>query len=98
MIATEEYLVSYGNSGEFARFKPATTAAFRRGDRVVVRTYQGRELGMVLCPAQPDHAPFLSRTALGELLRRVTEEDERHAEQARLLGQRLFDEAGRLAV
>jgi len=97
MIATAEYLVSYGSSGEFARFRPATTVDFQRGDRVVVRTYQGLELGVVMCPASAEHAPFLSRTAQGELLRTVTEEDDRQAEQARHLGQRLFDEAGRLA-
>jgi len=97
MIAAEEYLVSYGTSGEFARFRPVTISDFRRGDRVVVRTSQGLELGVVLCPAQPDHAPFLSRTARGDLLRTVTEEDEKKADLARLMGQRVFEEAGRLA-
>jgi cell fate regulator YaaT (PSP1 superfamily) len=97
MIATEEYLVSYGTSGEFARFRPTAPADFQRGDRVVVRTNQGLELGVVMCPAQPEHAPFLSRTALGELLRTVTLEDEKQAEQASRLGQRLFEDAGQLA-
>jgi hypothetical protein len=97
MIVAEEYLVSYGTSGEFARFRPVAVSDFRRGDRVVVRTSQGLELGVVLCPAQAEHEPFLSRTARGELLRTVTEEDDRQAEQARLLGQQLFEDAGRLA-
>ncbi len=97
MIAASEYLVSYGASGEFARFRPTTPADFQRGDRVVLRTHQGLELGVVMCPAQPEHAPFLSRTALGELLRTVTLEDEKQAEQAGRLGQRLFEDAGRLA-
>jgi len=97
MIATAEYLVSYGSSGEFARFRPATTVDFQRGDRVVVRTYQGLELGVVMCPASAEHAPFLSRTAQGELLRVVTDEDDRQAEQARRLSQQLFEEASRLA-
>lgn len=96
-MASNEYLVSYGTSGEFARFRPASSDGFQRGDRVVVQTHQGLELGVVLCPAQADHAPFLSRTAQGELLRTVTEEDARQAEKARLLGQRLFNDAGRLA-
>ena len=97
MIATEEYLVSYGTSGEFARFRPVTPVEFRRGDRVVVRTSQGLELGVVMCPAQPEHSPFLSRTALGELLRPVTESDEKQADQAQRLGQRVFDDGQRLA-
>jgi cell fate regulator YaaT (PSP1 superfamily) len=97
MIATPEYLVSYGTSGEFARFRAAAAAEFRRGDRVVVCTSQGLELGVVLCPAQPEHAPFLSRTALGELLRPVTEVDEKQADEVRQFGQRVFDDAQRLA-
>jgi cell fate regulator YaaT (PSP1 superfamily) len=97
MIATPEYLVSYGTSGEFARFRAAAPAEFRRGDRVVVCTSQGLELGVVLCPAQPEHAPFLSRTALGELLRPVTEVDEKQADEVRQFGQRVFDDAQRLA-
>jgi len=96
MIAVQEYLVSYGTSGEFARFRPTISADFRRGDRVVVRTQQGLELGTVLCPAQAEHAPFLSRTAQGELLRTVTADDEKQAEQTRRLGQRLFEDAGHL--
>jgi cell fate regulator YaaT (PSP1 superfamily) len=92
-----EYLVSYGNSGEFARFRPVSAVQFQRGDRVVVRTHQGLELGVIMCSAQPEHAPFLSRTALGDLLRGVTQEDENQAEQARLIGQRLFQGAAELA-
>jgi len=97
MITGAEFLVSYGNSGEFARFRPVSAVQFQRGDRVVVRTHQGLELGVVMCPAQPEHAPFLSRTALGDLLRRVTQEDENQAEQALLLSQRLFQDAAQLA-
>jgi cell fate regulator YaaT (PSP1 superfamily) len=97
MIASEEYLVSYGTCGEFARFRPTPPAAFQRGDRVVIRTHQGLELGVVLCPARPEHLSFLSRTSLGELLRPVTEIDEKQAEQARQFGHRLFDDAQRLA-
>jgi cell fate regulator YaaT (PSP1 superfamily) len=96
-MADAEYLVSYGSSGEFARFRTESALQFRRGDRVVVRTHQGLELGVVMCPAQPEHAPFLSRTALGDLLRHVTEDDQKQAEQARLVSQRLFRDAAGLA-
>ena len=97
MIAVAEYLVSYGSSGEFARFRPVSAVQFQRGDRVVVRTHQGLELGVVMCPAQPEHAPFLSRTALGDLLRHLTQEDENRAEQAGFLSQQLFQDATELA-
>jgi PSP1 C-terminal conserved region len=93
-----EYLVTHGNSGDFSRFRPVPRAAYRRGDRVVVRSHQGLELGVVLCPATVDHERFLSRTALGELLRPATEEDERAADHGRSLGQRVFEDGRRLAV
>ncbi len=97
MIPVIEYLVSYGTSGEFARFRAAAPAEFQRGDRVVVRTSQGLELGTVMCPAQPEHAPFLSRTALGELLRPLTDCDENQDNQVEQLGQRVFADAQGLA-
>jgi PSP1 C-terminal conserved region len=98
VIATAEYLVSYGTSGEFARFRSAAPTPFQRGDRVVVRTHQGVELGVVMCPAQPDHAPFLSRTALGELLRATTEKDDQQAEEFARFGQRILEDAARLTA
>ena len=97
MIATGEYLVSYGTSGEFARFRSTPPTEYRRGDRVVIRTQQGLELGVVMCPALPEHAPFLSRTALGELLRPVTDLDEKKADQVQSLGLCVFEDARRLA-
>ena len=91
-METGEYLVSYGASGEFARFRPIAPGEFERGDRVVVRTHQGLELGVVMCPAQPEHAPFLSRTAVGELLRTVTETDKKQAGRRREGNQSAFGE------
>jgi cell fate regulator YaaT (PSP1 superfamily) len=96
-MTEDEYLVSYGKSGEFARFRPVGSDSFRRGDRVVVRTHQGLEMGLVLCPANIGHAPFLSRTSRGELLRRVTEEDEQAVEETRRRGRQIFDDGRRLA-
>jgi cell fate regulator YaaT (PSP1 superfamily) len=93
-----EFLVSYGSSGEFSRFRPDSAASYHRGDRVVVRSYQGLEMGVVLCRATPGHAPFLSRTAAGDLLRAATPEDERAAAEARRLGTRVADDARQLAA
>jgi hypothetical protein len=93
-----EYLVSYGDSGEFGRFRPVTPGDYQRGDRVVVRSHQGLELAVVLCPVTAGHTPFLSRTALGEILRPAAEEDEQAAQRCRERGGRLFDDARRLAA
>lgn len=92
-----EYLVSYGSAGEFSRFKPDQPMTCRRGDRVVVRSPEGLELGVVLCPVTAGHASFLSQTRPGELLRRANEEDLRAAAKEEQRAQQLF-EAARLAV
>ena len=96
-MTEREYLVSYGSSGEFARFRCAA-ADYRKGDAVVVRSHQGLELGVVLCPATDGHARFLNRTARGELLRPAGVEDERAAEHSRRRGQEMFEDGRRLAA
>jgi hypothetical protein len=88
-----EYLVSHGVSGDFSRFRAVPPVTYRRGDRVVVRTYVGLELGVVLCPATTDHDRFLSRTGQGELLRQASTDDLRAAKLASQRGQRLFEDA-----
>jgi hypothetical protein len=93
-----EYLVSYGSAGDFSRFRAVASCAYQRGDRVVVRSHQGLELGVVMCPATPEHARYLSDRGVGELLRWATPEDEEIVQQARALEDRLFEEARRLAA
>jgi cell fate regulator YaaT (PSP1 superfamily) len=93
----DEYLVNYGRAGDFARFRPADSLTCGRGDRVVVRTDQGIELGVVLCAAEPGHARFLSRTACGDLLRIATEADNQVADQMSERGQDIFEHARQLA-
>jgi cell fate regulator YaaT (PSP1 superfamily) len=88
-----EYLVSYGRSGDFGRFRADETASYCRGDRVVVRTEQGLELGVVLCPAEEGHGRFLSRTAQGRLLRLCTRADENTASGMDERGQAIFEHA-----
>lgn len=95
-MTESEYLVSYGRAGDFGRFRPSAPLACRRGDRVVIRGSQGLELGSVLCPATSGHAPFLSRTALGEILRLAGPDDLRAAEAQRQRGLRLFEQGRHL--
>jgi hypothetical protein len=97
MSSAREFLVSYGRAGEFGRFCPADGLDLSRGDRVVVRSPQGVELGTVLCPATDGHGRFLSRTALGEILRSANTADEQAGEASRQRGQRLFDDGRQLA-
>ena len=97
-----EYLVSYGLAGDFGRFRSRSPLPCRRGDRVVVRSHRGLEVGHVLRTATPRHATFLPNTTLGQLLRLATPEDERKQEALRQRGLLLFargvDLAGELAL
>jgi cell fate regulator YaaT (PSP1 superfamily) len=95
--ALPEYLVSHGHSGGFGRFAAAQPLACRRGDRVVVESARGLELGMVLCPATAGHVRLLPPAAAGKLLRHATAEDERTQERLRSRSHQLFEESRRLA-
>jgi cell fate regulator YaaT (PSP1 superfamily) len=92
------YLVSHGSSGGFGSFTPAAPLTCRRGDRVVVRSARGLEIGVVLCEATPGHSQLLPGAAAGELLRHASAEDEQAQERLRIRSQELFAESRRLAV
>jgi cell fate regulator YaaT (PSP1 superfamily) len=92
-----EYLVGYGLRGDFGRFRPTRLLECRRGDRVVVRTSRGLEVGEVLREATDRHARFLPNTTVGALLRAAADEDERRHEAQRGRAGALFDRARSLA-
>jgi cell fate regulator YaaT (PSP1 superfamily) len=79
----EEYLVGYGLCGEFGRFAAQEPLACRPGDKVMVQTRRGVEMGTVLCPATEGHLRVLAAQPVRPLLRRATLQDE--AEQRGLL-------------
>jgi hypothetical protein len=74
-MSADGYLVQYGRSAFVGRF--AATAGLRvsRGDRVVVRTPRGVELGEVLCGADDRFASRLDPAAGGDLLRPAGPDD-----------------------
>lgn len=98
MMEAEEYLASFGLSGEFARFRAATPLHLRRGERVVVRGPRGVEIAEVLRQATPRHAHFLPNTSVGQLLRRLTFADEQSENAMRVRAQQLFERGGQLAA
>lgn len=88
-----DYLVSYGSTGAFGRFRPCYPARCERGDTVVIRTSDGLELGAVLCETTPGHLHFLPNTTVGEFVRLGTARDALTAERMNLRGQELFHAA-----
>src|SRR6185437_2910204 len=96
-MEAQEYLSSFGLTGEFGRFHTVVPLSLRRGERVVVRGPRGVEIAEVLRQAAPGHAQFLPNTSVGALLRRLSAEDERTALDMRARGQQLFERGRRLA-
>jgi cell fate regulator YaaT (PSP1 superfamily) len=93
-----EYLVGYGQRGDFGRFRPVRPLGCRRGDRVVIRTPRGLEVGEVLREATERHARFLPNTSVGALLRPAEDEDERQQEEMRRRAGRLYERGRELAA
>lgn len=95
-MEAQEYLVSFGLTGEFGRFRAASPLRLRRGERVVVRGPRGVEIAEVLREATPRHAHFLPNSSVGQLLRRCTAEDEQTQNQVRTRGQQLIERGQQL--
>ena len=93
-----EYLLSYGIAGDFGRFRAAQFVCCQRGDRAVVRSHRGVELGEVLRAAAPRHAVFLPNTSVGQFLRLVNSDDERTAAELHRRGGEMLSRANRLAA
>ncbi len=98
MEANGEYLVSHGKSAVLGRFAAPPRLTCQRGDRVVVRSARGLEIGAVLCAATARHARLLGRASTGELLRRADPQDEEQARRRRDVAERLFADGRRLAA
>lgn len=90
--SASQFVVSHGKSAGLGCFTADVPVALRRGDRVVVRTRRGLELGTVLCPASVRQARLL-HAASGPLVRRATAADEETAAHLEALAQQLFADA-----
>src|SRR5262245_34658231 len=97
-MEAKEYLASFGLTGEFGRFRTVSPLPFCRGERVVVRGPRGVEIALVLREATPRHAHFLPNTSVGQLLRRVTPDDEQAELDMRLRAQEVFERGVQLAA
>jgi cell fate regulator YaaT (PSP1 superfamily) len=97
-MEAQEYLASFGLTGEFGRFRVASPLPVCRGDRVVVRGPRGVEIALVLREATPLHAHFLPNTSVGQLLRHVTPDDEQTEFDMRIRAQQVFERGVQLAA
>src|SRR4051812_8376905 len=97
-MAHAEYLVGFGLSGDFGRFRAGDALSLRRGCRVVIRSERGLELGSVLRPASDRAARFLGQTEVGELLRPAGPDDEEQSRQMTRRAARLLERGATLAA
>jgi cell fate regulator YaaT (PSP1 superfamily) len=77
----QTFVVRYGQMRFLGEFHGLHEQEHPRGQRVVVRTDRGTELGEILCPATDRTAKFLEGPAVGEVLRVATADDQAAVEQ-----------------
>lgn len=85
------YLVTFGKNAALGSFQTNAPLALRRGERVVLRTARGLEVGDVVRPASVQQSRLIGHA--GAIVRRVDADDARRQELARDLGDRLFAQA-----
>src|SRR3982751_6049683 len=69
------YVVRYGQMRSLGEYRGLTDQEHPRGQRVVIRSDRGTELGEVLCPATDRTALFLENPIQGQILRPASPED-----------------------
>jgi cell fate regulator YaaT (PSP1 superfamily) len=72
------YVVRYGRMRFLGEYTDSIGLDHFRGQRVVIRTDRGTELGEVLCPANDRTAAYLERSIPGDILRPASIEDLEH--------------------
>src|SRR5262245_22573641 len=93
-----KYIVRHGAMRLLGEFTPADRSAYERGQRVVVRTDRGLELGDVLCPSTPQAIAYLPEPTHGDLLRRMSDDDVGREQMLRANTGKQFDTAARLVA
>jgi cell fate regulator YaaT (PSP1 superfamily) len=68
-------IVRHGAMRFLGTFEAAEGHNYRRGERVILRTERGLEIGDVLCEAQPRAVSLLSDPTSGQIVRRFTGDD-----------------------
>jgi cell fate regulator YaaT (PSP1 superfamily) len=96
--AAAKYIVRHGAMCLLGEFAASPGATFARGNRVVIRSDRGQEIGAVLCPATPQAISYLPEPTHGEILRLETDDDRQREQQIRDNNRKQFETAGRLVA
>src|SRR5687767_13684962 len=94
MNDTAEYLVSHGLAGALVRCRGEE--GLRRGDRVVLHTARGLELGVILREGTTRLTEMLHDSAAGEISRRATDDDHVLAQRNQERAVQIFEDSRQL--
>ena len=92
------YIVRHGAMRLLGEFGAPPDLTVARGDRVVVKTDRGQELGDVLCPATPQAVARLPEPTRGDIVRLMTGTDRQKDEQIKQNAKKQFETGRRLVA
>jgi cell fate regulator YaaT (PSP1 superfamily) len=95
-MVAPQYIVRHGTIRFLGEYQAGGEDRYRRGDRVIVRSDRGVELGEVLCEASPQAIECLTEPTRGQILRTITPEDDARIDQLHEQEQKEIDLCCRL--
>ncbi len=93
----DQFLVAFGKSGVVGAFTLHEPASIRRGQRVVIETERGIEIGAIVRPATLTQARIFGTAASGRIVRPASADDERETLRLAECAETLFEAARREA-
>src|SRR5262245_33087488 len=92
------YLARHGSMRFLGEFLGPPGQLFRRGDRVILRTDRGQEVGNVLCPSNPQVLSAVPEPTAGDVLRRLSADDLARIAELQSIQQREFEKGHELVL
>jgi cell fate regulator YaaT (PSP1 superfamily) len=90
-VASSNFIVRHGATRLLGSFTAPEGQSFSRGERVILKTDRGLELGDVLCPATEQAISHITDPTRGQILRAMSAEDRVKAEESLAQAKQQFD-------
>ncbi|MEZ6141273.1 MAG: regulatory iron-sulfur-containing complex subunit RicT [Zavarzinella sp.] len=75
------YIVRHGRMRRLGHFTPTNESTYERHDQVIIKTERGLEVGDLLTKATPQVVQQLEDPSVGEILRKLTTDDQRKLQE-----------------
>lgn len=92
-----KFIARHGTMRFLGEFEADEKSAYARGQTVLLRTERGQEQGEILCEATPQVVELIQDPTHGQIVRRLTQQDQAELQRIRQLEVREFDFCKRLA-